>query len=94
MNAGTQDRGKRKDKGGGKDKRSKGKKQKGKGKGDGKLPSALSGAWKTVNGQTPCKWFNLGTCRSKTTPGVKCNIGLHLCMGPSCGEPHAFVDCP
>ena len=60
----------------------------------GKLPAALAGGWKTVKGQRPCHWFNQGLCKSEAAPGEKCNQGLHLCMGPGCGEPHPFVECP
>ena len=70
-------------------------KGKGQGKGNGgKLPPALAGAWKTVKGQTPCQWYNLGKCHSNVAAGEKCNEGHHACMGPGCGEPHPFVECP
>ena len=68
-------------------------KGKGRGKGD-KLPQALAGAWKTVKGQIPCKWFNMGQCKSDVSPGEKCSQGLHACMGPGCGDLHPFVECP
>ena len=74
--------------------RGKGKgKGQGKGKG-GKLPPALAGAWKTVKGQTPCQWYNLGKCHSSVAAGERCNQGLHACMGPGCGEHHPFIECP
>ena len=59
-----------------------------------KLPYELKGCWSHVKGKQACPWFNMAKCRSKTKPGENCNLGIHLCMAPGCGEPHPAVTCP
>ena len=81
--------------GGGKGKGGKGGKSGKNGKSGGKkLPYELKGCWTHVKGKQACPWFNLAKCRSKTKPGDNCNLGIHLCMAPGCGEPHPAITCP
>jgi hypothetical protein len=71
---------------------------KGKGKGKGKkdppkLPQSLAGCWKNVRGKAACKFFNMNICKSDARPGESCNQGVHLCMAPTCGQPHPAASC-
>jgi hypothetical protein len=58
------------------------------------MPADLSGkAAATPDGRRLCFGYNLGTCRSNTKDGQRCNRGFHLCCNPGCFGPHPLAKC-
>ena len=100
-NRGNKDKGKDRGKGPSKDKGRGNQDPKGKGKGKGKgdssrgpsMPKALHGMNPFVDGKRVCFDYNLSHgCRAR---GVEeCQLGVHRCMYPGCGEDHGLSTCP